>query len=82
MAEEAKKSTPREFLVVALPEPAEPGATLRLLGVVGTQSAGEKLVADLDAKTLGRVALLERKALYVRQPAVETLEVADAIGKT
>jgi hypothetical protein len=81
MAEEGKGSAPREFLVVALPEQAETGATLRLLGVAGTQSAAEKLLADLDPKTLGRVALLERKALYVRQPAVETVEVGDAIVK-
>ena len=81
MAEEAKKSAPREFLVVSLPEPADAGTTLRLLVVAGTQSAAEKILADLDPRTLGRVAVLERKALYVRQPAVETVEVADAIAK-
>lgn len=79
MAEDAKG--PREFLVVALPEQADTGATLRLLGVAGTQSAAEKLIDELDPGTLGRVAVLERKVLYVRQPAVETVELADAISR-
>ena len=71
----------REFLVVAVPDRAEVGATLRLLGVAETQAAADKLVGALDAGTLGRVAVLERKGLYVRKPAVETSELADAISK-
>jgi hypothetical protein len=72
---------PREFLVVALPDDADVGATLRLLGVAGTPSAAEKLIDELDPRTLGRVAVLERKSLFVRQPAVETVEVTDSIAK-
>lgn len=71
----------REFLVVAVPEKAEAGTTLRLLGVADTQAAAEKLVAGLDPGTLGRVAVLEKKGLYVRKPAVETQELADSIAK-
>jgi hypothetical protein len=71
----------REFLIVAVPEKAEAGTTLRLLGVSESQAAAEKLVAGLDPGTLGRVAVLERKRLFVRKPAVETQEVADAIAR-
>jgi hypothetical protein len=72
---------PREVLVVSLPDVAEIGATLRLLGVAGTPSAAEKLVDQLGPRTLGRVAVLERKSLFLRQPAVETVEVSEAIAK-
>ena len=80
MPDEATTSA-REFLVVAVPERAEAGATLRLLGVAETQGAAEKLVAGLDPGTLGRVAVLERKGLFVRKPAVETQQVADSISR-
>lgn len=80
MPEEAPAAG-KEFLVVAIPERAETGTNLRLLGVADTQAAAEKLVAALDAGTLGRVAVLERKGLYVRRPAVETSELAESISK-
>jgi len=79
MAEERKEL--REFLIVQLPEQAEVGSTLRLLGLAGSQAAADKEVASLDPGMLGRVAVLERKALYVRRAAVETLEISEAIGK-
>ena len=80
MPDEATSSA-REFLVVAVPDKAEAGTTLRLLGVATTQAAAEKLVSELDPGTLGRVAVLERKGLFVRKPAVETQEVAESITK-
>jgi hypothetical protein len=80
MPDEAR-SPAKEFLVVAIPERAEAGTNLRLLGVADTQASAEKLVAGLDPGTLGRVAVLERKGLFVRKPAVETSEVADSIAR-
>jgi hypothetical protein len=80
MPDEAK-SSPREFLVVAVPDRAEPGTTLKLLGIAETQAAAEKLVGGLDPGTLGKVAVLERKGLFMRKPAVETLEVPESISK-
>jgi hypothetical protein len=41
----------------------------------------EKQVDDLDPGTLGRIAVLERKSLFLREPAVRTLAVTDPIGK-
>jgi hypothetical protein len=79
MTEESKGAAPKEFLLVAIPDRAEAGATLRLLGVAGSLSEAEKRVDELDAGTLGRIAVLERKALFVREPAVRTLAVTDAI---
>jgi hypothetical protein len=78
---DAQRPPVREYLVVAVPEKAEAGATLKLLGVATTQAAAEKLVAELDSNTLGRVAVLERKGLFVRKPAVETQELTDVIIK-
>ena len=73
--------TPTEFLVVNLPERVEPGATLRLLAIESTLNAAKKAVDELEAGTLGRVTVLERKALYRRQPAVENIELTDPIAK-
>ena len=81
MAKATERSQRREFLVVALPESADTGATMRLLGVAGTQAAAEKLVEELSTGTTGRVAVLERKALFVRRPAIETVELDAAISK-
>jgi hypothetical protein len=81
MTEESRGSAPKEFLLVAIPERAEAGATLRLLGVARSLADAEKQVDELDAGTLGRIAVLERKSLFVREPAVRTVAVTDAIGK-
>ena len=81
MTEESKGTAPREFLLVAIPDRAEVGATLRLLGVAKSLNDAEKQVDDLDPGTLGRIAVLERKSLFLREPAVRTLAVTDPIGK-
>lgn len=76
-----KSDPPKEFLVVSLPDDAGPGATLRLLAVTGTANAAQTEIGKLDSGTLGRVAVLERKALIVRRPAVENVEISDPISK-
>lgn len=81
MTEVSAGSAPKEFLLVAIPDRAEVGATLRLLGVAKTLSEAEKQVESLDPGALGRVAVLERRALFLREPAVRTLSVTDPIGK-
>lgn len=68
-----------EFLVVALPERAEPGATFRLLGSAKSASEAEKIVGALDASVLGRVAILERRSLFQRRPAVESVSLSEPI---
>lgn len=69
----------REFLLVSLPETVEPGTNLRLLAIAPTAAAAEKAVTELGAGTLGRVAVLERKSLFSRRPAVESIEIDDPI---
>ena len=81
MPKSANPGRPTEFLVVAIPDKADAGANLRLLGIAANQTAAEKIVNELDAGTLGRVAVLERKGLFVRKPAVQTMPVGDAIAK-
>lgn len=65
--------------MVAIPDPAAPGASLRLLRVVSTMKQAEQAVADLDSATLGRVAIVQRIALYDRRPAVENVPSADPL---
>lgn len=78
---DAKRSEPREFVVVAFPDHVDKGATLRLLGVAATQAQAEKLIDGLDSGTLGRIAVLERKSLFVRRTAVETVAIIEAIAE-
>jgi hypothetical protein len=79
MPDEAK--SPKEFLIVSLPDDAQPGANLRLLGIANTKNAANAAVATLDSGTLGRVGVLERVALFVRRPAVENVEILEPISK-
>lgn len=72
---------PSEFLVVSLPDNADVGTTLRLLGVLKTRAQAEKTIEELDPSTLGRVAILERKGLFSRRQAVESVPLSDPIGK-
>lgn len=74
-------NAPKEFLIVTLPDDAKTGSNLRLIGVQGTLNAAEKAVAKLDPGILGRVAILERRTLYIRRPAVESSAVNDEILK-
>lgn len=71
-----------EFLVVSIPDPAAPGASLRLLRVVNTREQAEVAVSDLDSSTLGRVAILQRIALYTRRPTVESLPTNESLTTT
>lgn len=75
----SEKDTAAEFLVVAIPDGAAPGGNLRLLGVEPTRAAAEKVVMEMGAGTLGRVAILERSALFDRRPAVESVPVDEPI---
>jgi hypothetical protein len=81
MPERAANQPPAEFLIVSLPDSVEPGATLRLLRIEKGFSAAQKAIGALDAGALGRVAVLERKALYRRQAAVESVELSEPISK-
>ena len=76
----ATTKTIKEFLVVSIPPAAQEGSTLRLLAIKGTQAAAEKAVAKLDPGTLGRVAVVERKALFERQAVVENRVLTESIG--
>jgi hypothetical protein len=76
---EPKDSDPKEFLVVALPEATAPGTMLRLLEVTDSLAKAEKLVTDLDPSTLGHVAVLERRRLFLRRQVVDSVAVTDPI---
>jgi hypothetical protein len=73
---------PAEFWVVAIPEDAGPGASLRLLDVKATAEAARKALTDLPSDITGRVAVLERSVLFVRELAVTTSETEAAVRGT
>jgi hypothetical protein len=68
-----------EYLIVSVPESAQIGATLRLLAVASSSDDAEQAVAELDSGVTGRVAVLERTALFTRRVAVESVPVDDKI---
>ena len=78
---EGAANQPKEFLVVTLPDDAKAGASLRLLAIGKTLNDADSQVEKLDPSALGRVAILERRKLYVRRPAVESVELTDPISK-
>jgi hypothetical protein len=70
---------PTEFWVIAVPEDAGPGTSLRLLDVKPTESDARKTVASLSSDITGRVAVLERSVLFVREMAVTVSESEAAV---
>ncbi len=77
----AEKTAKKEFLIVALPDTVETGVNLRLLGVESTQASAEKVLESLGAATLGRVAIVERKSVFIRRTAVESVEVDESVQR-
>ena len=68
-----------EFLILSLPDKTEIGSNLRLLAVVANLAAARKALADLGSAQLGKVVIMERKALYVREAAVTSKEIDSTI---
>lgn len=67
------------FLIISFPEKAQPGDTLRLLGLEKSLAAAQKAIPKLGPNVLGQVAVMECKTLYVRQTAVENIVVNNFI---
>jgi hypothetical protein len=70
---------PVEFWIIAVPEDAAPGATLRLLDVAATEADAKKVAADLPSDITGRVVVLQRSVMFIREVAVTTTETEVAI---
>ena len=64
-----------EFLVVSIPDKVEPGTTLRVISVLGSLVAAKKAVTEAPSGVTGRVAVLQRRALYDRRPTIESIEL-------
>jgi hypothetical protein len=64
-------SEPAEFLVFDIGTGARVGGSYSLLGVANSQKKAEELIKGLPSSSATKVAILERKAVLSRKPAVE-----------
>jgi hypothetical protein len=80
----AKKPDPErdEFMVVALADDLRVGSSIRIIGVSETEADAKKLLEGLGDASTGRVAILEKKAVFSRRPAVVvTLSSENIVAK-
>jgi hypothetical protein len=73
---------PTEFWIVSVPSSATPGASLGLLDVKDTSEKAKAAVDKLPTDVVGRVAILERIALFQREMAVKTTETEEPVKGT
>lgn len=70
---------PMEFLVFDIGAGAKVGGSYSLLGVAETQAKAEELVRALPSASATKVAILQRKAVLTRKPAVELSPSSDRV---
>lgn len=68
-----------EFLVFDIGTGAKVGGSYALLGTAATMAGAEEVVRNLPSAGATRVAIVERKAVLVRRPAVEVVPTADPV---
>jgi|SRR5688572_4366493 len=70
-AAEAKPEKERtEFLTVAMGEDLRVGSSIRIIGVSESEQEAKKSLESLTEGGTGRVAILEKKGVFERRPAV------------
>ncbi len=74
-----RKNPSGEFLVVALPARLEAGSMLQVIGLAPTIEEATQQVESLDATVLGRVAILEKRKLFIREQSIVSIETDDPI---
>jgi hypothetical protein len=70
-----------EFLILRIGTDPRIGSTLQLVGVSKTLAEAKKTVAQLTSSGAQRLAILEKKAVLERQPAITIKEVESNIVK-
>jgi len=77
-AETAEK-TSAEYLVFDIGSGAKVGGSYALVGVEKSLKAAEALVKALPSASASKVAILERKAVLMRKPAIELHSVSERV---
>jgi len=62
-----------EFLLLSIGEGARVGGTVRVVASASSEEDAQSKLEALEASVLGRVAVVEIKQLYDRQPAVQNI---------
>jgi len=62
-----------EFLLLSIGEGARVGGTVRVVASAVSEEDAQSKLEQLEASVLGRVAVVEVKQLYERQPAVQNI---------
>jgi hypothetical protein len=73
---------PQEFWIISVPSNAVPGASMSLLDVKDSPEKARDAIEKLPADVVGRVAILERRAMYDREMAIKTVETEDPVKGT
>ncbi|MCP3915693.1 MAG: hypothetical protein GY711_09070 [bacterium] len=73
------KAVGAEYLVLRVGNKLKVGDTLRLVGVAASLDDAKALVGTAGGTSPQRLAVLEKKALLQRKPAIEVVEVAENI---
>lgn len=70
---------PQEFWVISVPPNAVPGSSMSLLDVKDSVEKARDAIEKLPTDVVGRVAILERKAMFDREMAIKTVETEDPV---
>ena len=62
-----------EFLLLSVGEGVRVGGTLRMLAAAGSEEEVKRKLEELEASVTGRIAVVEIKQLYERQPVVQNI---------
>ena len=63
-------------------EKSKVGDTLRVVGVASTLAGAQQLVHKAAGGNPQRLAIVERKFVYERKPAIEVVEISTSIVKS
>lgn len=68
-----------EYLVFDIGSGAKVGGSYSLVGSAGSLKGAEALVKSLPSATASKVAILERKAVFMRKPAIELQPMTERV---
>lgn len=75
----SEPNTPREFLIVTASKDITIGSSMRIIGVANSEKNAQASLRDLNTSGAGRIAILERKGVFDRRPAMVVTEVDEPI---
>lgn len=64
-----------EFLILWIRDSVRVAGSVKVVGVATSEAEAEGRLTELDAATTGRVAIVEVKKVFDRQPTIESVPV-------